>query len=589
MVTFSLKLMTLAACLFASSVFAQDFIGFDKSSFGNAVLKRNQTAIPGLSEKFEAQIGDYNNEPITRYSASSIFATMGRSVGRLDILTDKGVFPCTAFIIGENLLMTNYHCIPGILDDDRIEATRIEQAQFVAGYTQTGVEENTKKFTVVPQPLEADKALDYAILRVIGAPHREFGQLDLSARLPRDRDPFWIIGHPMGEGQRISREKCGANAPAQSKGRLLHTCDTLPGNSGSPVIDASTHDVIALHNAGSSRDAVNFAVPMYKILENSKIAVSGRRQNTVRLNKDDSLCDALYAEAKFHGECFAYRAYAERCATHAFVGFAQSFLVEHCTQASLPVPQEQLRPWCSGSGLSHAQEAVCTDAYLAQLDGQLAALAEALANRPGTARAVTDFERARDQCGGNVACIAQSYTNSLNTLRAIAAAPVEQPQPPERKDFSVFRNTDFPGGDLTARGIRDISVQSCANRCARMSGCVGFTYVEAKRWCWPKSRVVSRVAKSGMTSGLRPGHATPAQAPRQAAPGFDRHVNQDIPGLDLTRSGYRGVSIERCEQICMSSDTCVSYSYVTAKRWCWPKSDAGRRVPKAGIVSGILR
>ena len=108
----------------------------------------------------------------------------------------------------------------GLLDNEKIGASRIDATQFVAGYTQTGIEEGTKKYTVIPTPIEASKTLDYAVLEVIGNPSQEYGQLKLASTSPTGGDPFWIIGHPMGEGQRISREKCKANYPALSSGKL---------------------------------------------------------------------------------------------------------------------------------------------------------------------------------------------------------------------------------------------------------------------------------------------------------------------------------------------------------------------------------
>ena len=295
-----LPLRTALACfslLISSAVHAQEFIGFDRASFGKVVLNQKQSAAGSSDMQLELAVGDYNNEPIQNYSADSVFARMGRAVGRLDILTDSKVSPvapCTAFIVSENYLLTNHHCVPGILDNDHVKATTIEAVKFVAGYVQQGVTEGTKIFEVNPVPLEASKDLDFAILEVFGDPSAEYGKLKLSDRLPQVGDPYWVIGHPMGEAQRISREKCKANSPAVSDNRLLHTCDTLPGNSGSPVIDASLQQVVGLHHAGSKRDSVNFAIPMREILSHSPILaalvpnvpVTSDLENKVKVSPD---------------------------------------------------------------------------------------------------------------------------------------------------------------------------------------------------------------------------------------------------------------------------------------------------------------
>ncbi|WP_323770571.1 bifunctional trypsin-like peptidase domain-containing/SEL1-like repeat protein [Antarctobacter sp.] len=264
-----LATLTAVALFCAVPATAQDLVGFDLDSFGRTVLSRKQFGGDMIPE---VAAGAYNNEFISTYSAKSIFASIGRSVGRLDVATDNGVFPCTAFLVADDLIMTNNHCVPGILDDDRAKASTIVGVRFVMGYTQEGVTEGTTSFLVDPAPVETSKPLDYTVLRILGdSPGREFGTLQLASATPVDNDPYWIIGHPMGEAQRISREKCRANAPALSDGQLLHTCDTLPGNSGSPVIDATTRQVIGLHHAGSARNSINYAIPMAQILANSTV------------------------------------------------------------------------------------------------------------------------------------------------------------------------------------------------------------------------------------------------------------------------------------------------------------------------------
>ena len=261
--------VVLAAFSFASLAQSQDVISFDRSSFGKAVWSQTESTVTDI--QLELSIGDYKNEPIINYSDRSALAQFGRSVGRLDVLTDKGIHRCTAFIVSKQYILTNYHCSIGVLENTRLGATRIEAISFVTGYTQTGVEEGTSKYIALPNAVEFSKELDYAVLEVIGNPSAEYGELKLASLAPQSGDPFWIIGHPMGEGQRVSREKCRASEPAVSVGKLLHTCDTLPGNSGSPVIDVSLRQVVALHHAGSQKDSVNFAILMSEILKNSKI------------------------------------------------------------------------------------------------------------------------------------------------------------------------------------------------------------------------------------------------------------------------------------------------------------------------------
>ncbi|MEL6215451.1 MAG: hypothetical protein AAFQ99_07230, partial [Pseudomonadota bacterium] len=86
-----------------------------------------------------------------------------------------------------------------------------------------------------------------------------------------DLAPFWLIGHPAGQALRISREQCRAGRPSTSGQRLRHTCDTVGGNSGSPVIDADTRTAIALHHAGQLDQQINFAIPISRIAKHSSV------------------------------------------------------------------------------------------------------------------------------------------------------------------------------------------------------------------------------------------------------------------------------------------------------------------------------
>lgn len=313
--------------LFAATAQAQEILLFPPATFGQTLLPKQESMAGGL--RLETQIGDYNNEFISTYGPQSIFARTGRAVGRLDILTNAGHAPCTAFLVDGNRLVTNHHCVPGVLDNPQMQAAgarAIVSVIFKAGYVREGVTEGVKTFHVNPVPIETSAELDYSVLEVIGDANAEFGALPLSATMPQDNDPFWVIGHPLGEAQRISREKCQASAPAISETNLLHTCDTLPGNSGSPVIDAGLQQVVGLHYGGMAASGVNFATPMALILAQSgvlKAAVPAAAQDGALAAEREALraererlaaaAEALKEErTRFEDEAAARRADAER-------------------------------------------------------------------------------------------------------------------------------------------------------------------------------------------------------------------------------------------------------------------------------------
>ncbi len=460
----------------------QEFVGFDRSSFGKVVLSSNQAASGGSDLTLELAIGDYNNEPILNYSEKSVFSRLGLAVGRLDILTDTGVYPCTAFIVDKKHILTNHHCVPGILDNERAGATRIDSIMFIAGYRQTGVETGTRRYTVIPTPVETSKALDYAVLEVIGDPSADFGMLELTAVQAQDNDPYWVIGHPMGEAQRISREKCRANSPALSNKQLLHTCDTLPGNSGSPVIDASLQKVVGLHHAGSNRDSVNYAIPMAEILAESKVLKAAAVPQPVPTPAptpaptpdpgDDiviappdpgvqetalKMCDALYDEAKDYAQCFAYEAYLQVCGDHTYSILAKSYIARQCndvidgggnggsgdmdivtpapaptpvpvpTPTPAPVENKNLRPWCRNGNLNTTERTICSDRYIAGLDKEMEKAFATPARAVSASEQYQWLEGTRNRCLADTDCLARVYIERITYLKTPDTTPPPAP------------------------------------------------------------------------------------------------------------------------------------------------------------------
>ena len=189
----------LALTSWVSAAQAQEVLYLDRSSFGKAVLSQTESTVNDSG--LESAMGSYQNEPISNYREGSVFSKLGMSVGRLDVLSDRGISTCTAFIVSDRHIITNHHCT----DLSYLTgATRIDAIQFVAGYTKTGVEEITRKYTVIPSPVETSKELDYAVMEVMGDPSKQYGKLKLASLTPQDGDPFWIIGHPKGEGENAS-------------------------------------------------------------------------------------------------------------------------------------------------------------------------------------------------------------------------------------------------------------------------------------------------------------------------------------------------------------------------------------------------
>ncbi|WP_421907610.1 trypsin-like serine peptidase [Mameliella sp.] len=303
-----IRYFTLVFALFCGAPVVAQPVEFDPADFGKVILAPKQSA-GGGGLTFEQAFGDYQNEPILTYGENSLPRRLGRPVGRLDVLYDNGkTGVCTAFIVDAQHIMTNNHCIPGA------GGAGVEAAQFVAGFVDGAQARGAEKFQVSTRPVETSVPLDYSVLRVFGDPSARFGRAELASGAPEDAELLWIIGHPQGQAQHISREGCAADDPAVSpEGKLVHSCDTLGGNSGSPVFRITDRKVVALHHAGDNRTGYNFAIPMARILAES--AVLKAAAPVPQLPQVDARCAAMLEAAPDYG-CAGYETFLETCEAH---------------------------------------------------------------------------------------------------------------------------------------------------------------------------------------------------------------------------------------------------------------------------------
>jgi V8-like Glu-specific endopeptidase len=113
-----------------------------------------------------------------------------------------------------------------------------------------------------------------AILEVDGIPSNK-KSLTLSKRKVYKNLRLGIIGHPHGGPQPDKKsfditDNCKViNTDFDSSNRekvFTHHCDTLPGNSGSPIFDFNTGEVIGLHWGSNDALDVNLAIKMNEII-----------------------------------------------------------------------------------------------------------------------------------------------------------------------------------------------------------------------------------------------------------------------------------------------------------------------------------
>ncbi|MFC5217058.1 trypsin-like peptidase domain-containing protein [Streptomyces coerulescens] len=150
----------------------------------------------------------------------------------------------TGFLIAPGLLLTNHHVIGteeqlrgsvfrfGFEDDAEGRARPVSEYRATEGgllHTSPGDE------------------LDYSLIAIDGQPGRKWGWLSASKAPPRTGDRVNIVQHPAGLPKQIALQH---NRIAYQGGDVVqYLTSTLPGSSGSPVLD-DQWQVVAIHHSG---------------------------------------------------------------------------------------------------------------------------------------------------------------------------------------------------------------------------------------------------------------------------------------------------------------------------------------------------
>jgi hypothetical protein len=205
----------------------------------------------------------------------------GTAVARLRFMTTfaDGSFvgsSCTGFLLSKDLLITNHHCIRGDLE------TQSAVVEF--GYDTYAAPIERFRIAKLAAPVPE---LDYSIVQLTGVPSERFQPARAATvnppanrlyfRVPAQPNPRFrpvalrlpqdlvIIEHTPEKPKQVSQADCRVAGPlvpgiATMNGGdtdFSHTCDTLGGSSGSPVINPQTGEIIGLHHLGAEQGIAN--------------------------------------------------------------------------------------------------------------------------------------------------------------------------------------------------------------------------------------------------------------------------------------------------------------------------------------------
>jgi V8-like Glu-specific endopeptidase len=188
------------------------------------------------TRRVSRQIGPDDAVPVHTFFRS------GETAAKAVALVDRDGNPATAFLIAEDLAMTNHHVFPDAAAAERVTL------RFNYDDAQRKPVRGEVHRLAPKRYFHTNEELDYTIVAVTGRPGRQWGFVDLNdwAAVAVGDDVF-VVEHPEGKPQQIVPT---GNTVTYVEGHLVrYTADTAIGSSGSPVFGRNWH-LAALHHWG---------------------------------------------------------------------------------------------------------------------------------------------------------------------------------------------------------------------------------------------------------------------------------------------------------------------------------------------------
>lgn len=234
--------------------------------------------VVGDQEALEQIVNSADNFLDIDVLAGAIYTA--QAVGRVERPSGRALG--TGFLIGPDLMLTNFH----VLKTKEMLTSAVVRFDYLVGTD--GAVTKGREFAFQPDfyVSSPDTELDFALVRLKGEPladrkmdpgDEDLGYMELLRRgkhrgylllAPREiveRERVNIIQHPNGNPQKVVLTQNYVLADMTNT-RVHYLADTLPGSSGSPVLNHKW-EVIALHHSGGAHPPQKASNDLQKLLK----------------------------------------------------------------------------------------------------------------------------------------------------------------------------------------------------------------------------------------------------------------------------------------------------------------------------------
>jgi len=204
---------------------------------------------PILHENDESTTGSPDYVKLREFPSNSLEYKLGRKVAYVEIPGES----FTGFLIGNDLLLTNHHCVYNSRNEPYPASSMVVYMEYWNDRDKGDISSRVTRI------LKSNEYLDYALLQLSEPLGLWYGYLELETNIEALRrvSEVKIIQHPKQRSKEIVIDNTEVTAlkPEMEPEVIHYIADTEEGSSGSPVFSRNGSKVIALHHRGFSLQA----------------------------------------------------------------------------------------------------------------------------------------------------------------------------------------------------------------------------------------------------------------------------------------------------------------------------------------------